>query len=177
MLSKVIRQAGGFSEVVKLVNTSGEGLKLLETGHVIKRDCSEEIRHVFLPKIEPFVEYPPGTRFEILAKTKTKYLQAWKQNKGKHVFMAQRYNSCLVALGEVRTYFTYGKFVDMIHTLPPDEFLGRKYLTCEGCYGRLQDITKMVRPENGYVNSSHFITGSLILTCLNLDGMLSGLSR
>lgn len=66
----------------------------------------------------------------------------------------------MIALGEVRTYFTYGKFIDMIHTLPPDELLGRKSLTCEGCYGRLQDITKMVPPENGYVHSFYY-TGPL----------------
>lgn len=83
MLSKVIRQAGGFAEIVQVVDTSNQGLDLLATGHVIKRDCSEEIRHVFLPKIDPFVKYPPGTRFEIEMKNERAVSEGLERKRGK----------------------------------------------------------------------------------------------
>lgn len=136
---------------MKLVSSAEEGLELLAKGNVIKRDCSDETKHVYFPKMEPFVDYIPGTQFEIEDKTKEIFLKAWSDNnsKGKHSFIAQKYNSCLLALGEVRVFFVFGKYVDMFHTLPPDVALGRRGMRYEECYGRLSDITKMVRPENG----------------------------
>lgn len=152
-LAQVIEEAGGLAEAVSEVSSSEEGLELLRKGYVIKRDCSDEIRHVFFPKMEPFVDYGPEAEFEVDDKTRTGFENAWKENQGKkklrHWFIAQRYNSCLKALGEVRVYFVFGKYVDMIHTLPEDRVVGRIGFRSEECYGRLSDVTKMVRPATG----------------------------
>lgn len=105
-LADVVEKAGGLAEAVRLVWSVEEGLELLATGNVIKRDCSDETRHVFFPKMEPFVDYGVGARFEIERKTKESFEDAWKKNERlknkKHCFISQRYNSCMKALGEVR---------------------------------------------------------------------------
>ena len=143
-LAGVVREAGGFAEKIYKIDSVTSGLQYLASGYVIKRDCSYEGRHVYLPPCEPYISACDPT--QPLASEKN-FKKHWNLNPSGFTFFALKSNPALFSLGEVRTFITYGRVVEVLHTLPEDYRLKRTRMLHESCYGYLADITKIKRPE------------------------------
>ncbi|KAJ3709526.1 hypothetical protein DFJ43DRAFT_1162547 [Lentinula guzmanii] len=118
-------------------------------GYVIKRDCSFESRHVFLPKREPYMSHAGEDATARARGYEDLFRQAWNLNVSGYKFFAIKYNPSLLMLGEVRTFITFGQVIELIHTIPEDPVLKRDEMLHERCHGSLNDVTKMTKPERG----------------------------
>ncbi|KAJ3979344.1 hypothetical protein F5890DRAFT_1478608 [Lentinula detonsa] len=148
-LAGTIRKAGGFAEMIFQVTSVDMGIELLHKGYVIKRDCSYESRHVFFPKREPYMTHAGEEATARARAYEDLFRQAWNLNVSGYKFFAIKYNPALLMLGEVRTFITFGRVIELIHTLPEDPVLKRDQMLHERCHGSLNDLTKMTKPERG----------------------------
>ncbi|KAJ3780003.1 hypothetical protein GGU10DRAFT_337540, partial [Lentinula aff. detonsa] len=148
-LSGTIREAGGFAEMIFQVTSLDMGIQLLHKGYVIKRDCSFESRHVFLPKRAPYMSNAGEDATARARGYEDLFRQAWNLNVSGYKFFAIKYNPSLLMLGEVRTFITFGQVIELIHTIPEDPVLKRDEMLHERCHGSLNDVTKMTKPERG----------------------------
>ncbi|KAJ3994852.1 hypothetical protein F5050DRAFT_413687 [Lentinula boryana] len=143
-LAGTICRAGGFSEKIIKVESITNGLEFLRTGYVIKRDCSSD---VFFPNQEPYVKYSGEDVTTQAHKHEENFCKAWNLNSAGYTFFALKYNPSLIMLGEVRTFITFGRVIELIHTIPENPLFNRYDMLHERCHGNLNDITKMTKPK------------------------------
>ncbi|KAJ3713242.1 hypothetical protein DFJ43DRAFT_1043986, partial [Lentinula guzmanii] len=148
-LARTIQNGGGLAERIYQVESLEKGLEFLRKGYVIKRDCSFESRHVFLPNREPYMVHAGENAAARAQGYEELFKQAWNLNVSGYKFFALNYNPALLILGEVRTFITFGRVIELIHTVPEDPVLKRDNMLNERCHGNLMDLTKMTLPQRG----------------------------
>lgn len=116
-------KAGGVAEPPIYVNTKKSGIEMLKNGsHVIKADWSTEYAGIFMPnsslnksgKAARKAEGSPIKRFCAEWDRLTKH----PGDPFTPRFFAIPYNDAIISLGEVRVFFSNGRILDMLHTIP-----------------------------------------------------------
>lgn len=116
-------KAGGVAEPQIYVNTKKSGIEMLKNGsHVIKADWSTEYAGIFMPNSSLNKSGRAARKGE--GNPIKRFCGKWDRLT-KHPgdpftprFFAIPYNDAIISLGEVRVFFSNGRILDMLHTIP-----------------------------------------------------------
>ncbi|KAJ3794066.1 hypothetical protein GGU11DRAFT_811504 [Lentinula aff. detonsa] len=95
----------------------------------------------------PYVKYSGEDVTTQVHQHEDNFRKAWNLNSAGYTFFALKYNPSLIMLGEVRTFITFGRVIELIHTIPENPLFNRHEMLHERCHGNLNDITKMTKPK------------------------------